>query len=1070
LSAYLFGFRVRSCLHTLRTRTACRAALFLACASALAACGGGSAGGAAPLRPGSEVAKPGGGTFFVDAVEGGHGLHLVEMYWGRLVDVHALDAAGEVEPEPVFRDLVIAERVQSEPQRYRLESNPLTQATRLVVLRRRGAPDAGGGTFDDLLRGATRDLAPVRPRGDRGPDPLLSFVARNAVLVLRFDDALDDGAAAWRALAETVRLSTGEPPELPFGARPLFDPNHGTLVGHEFHSTRVLLDLTVSAAESAELPVPLPLDALGLPPSQPSSSAANVAVRLPTRTDFGTGQFELLHALSGASLDESGNGPLDATRPTHDVVRGLRSGSGEEANHGFLLDLNRPALVAAWPLRIEGAREDPAGRAGFDFLLDAAFTGACRAAPQASDVLELGAEVLEVARAAPAPDAEGRLHALAVRRLARAPLGSAAQLLGEASFLSTLRPASTVAAGCWLRFSPAPLEPPVAGVAPAVEVRARFSEPMDPASLSPFDDFVLVRGETSTVPTPHNRVVGEVVEALDGCEFTFRPTLPLAHDAGTADAYHVRLGRPTDLAGNELADALPAISFTLDARAAAQRSLATSLRFTGVDELEPLGRPDFRGAFLLDPVGERIRPRPVAFASYPADRSHPVPLLMTVGPLPVQTPFSPLGSKLQTLWRYCDLGWQVLDESKYDLDVVGLSWAPFGGRVIDDFFERFEIRLGHSRLLPDEALDAGSLPAHPSSGLNARQADFDSNLLADAPQKVVHPRELGYRIRGAELFTTAGGTVLLPFPLNRGASAPLAYTWRDTALRTRGAPGGAGIPLDIEAGAPLQLEAHPGYVARAGAVPSIGLPLLMEFRCFPSTSAIGLNGCDVSLAVNSSALPSFRSYSSGGTNTAGLAVRRDPDLEAQPRGGFNPSTSPPGQATPRGSDNTFYVGQLDVVTRVTRVHTVWLDTQLAAPDFSAPVVSPRAGEQPAGTRVLLEYRGAHGFELADLDPVLGRRVDEAQFPFDAEHLDAYGDIFATLPESQGPGELVDTREPLGSDAFPGAVHEVAGGEWTADIDALDGARYLQLRITFLGNVGTLQNAELSAIGLAYGER
>jgi len=445
---------------------------------------------------------------------------------------------------------------------------------------------------------------------------------------------------------------------------------------------------------------------------------------------------------------------------------------------------------------------------------------------------------------------------------------------------------------------------------------------------------------------------------------------------------------------------------------------------------------------------------------------------MIAGPLPVQTPFSPLGSKLQTLWRYCDFGWQVLDESKYDLDVVGLSWAPFGGRVIDDFFERFEIRLGHSRYLPDEALDVGARPAHEHSGLNNRQPTFASNVLQDerSPQKVVHPRELGYRLRGADLFSTPGGTVLLPFPLNRGTGALVTYTWRDTAVRARGAPNGVGIPLDIEVGLPLELEPHKGYVAPAGEVPSFGLPLLMEFRCFPSSTAIGMNGCDISLAANSSALPAFRSYSSGGTSTAGLAVRRDPDLEDEPQGGFNPRSSPPGKATPRGSDNTFYVGQLDVVTRVTRVHTVWLDTHFDAPDFVAPVVSPRADEQPAGTRVLLEYRGAHGFELADLDSVLGRRVDEAEFPFDAEHLDAYGDIFAILPVSRRPGDVVDTHTRLGSDAFPGAVHYLGSDDWTADIDALDGARYLQLRITFLGNVETLQNAELSAIGVAYGER
>ncbi|MSR62529.1 MAG: hypothetical protein EXS08_08795 [Planctomycetes bacterium] len=1051
-----------------------RGALSAAGAFGLIACGASPGGVQTGWAPGSEVARPGGGTFFVDPSQGGHatGLHLIEMNWGRLVDVYALDAAGAVEREPAFRDLVIAESVQSEPERYRLETNPNTQQTRLVVLRARGASDTGRGNFESLLRFATSNLAPVRPRGDKGPDPLLSFVARNATLVLRFDDALDDGPQAVRALPETVRVLSGEPPELPFAARELFDPNHGTLLGGEFHSTRVLVDLTVSAAESAELPVPQPINAAGLPPSSAANSVASAALRLPTRTAFGSGQFALLRGNSGAALAETGNGPVAADSPTHELVRGLRSGNSEDSNHGFLLDLNAPTIVGAWAALIEAARPDPAGRDGFDFLVDVRFTSVCRAAPAAGDVLDSGTELLEVLEGRPAADEGGRVSALRAHSLARAPLGSASSLIGNASYLSTYRAADPVPAACWLRFSPPPAELPASGVSTTAEVRVRFSEPMDPASLSPFDELVLVRGDSNAALTPRSRIVGDIAGSLDGREFALRPTLPLPHTALSTEVYHVRLGHPTDLAGNPLASSLPSVSFTLAAEQAEQRSFGTTLRFTGVDELEPLGAPDFRGEFLLDLAGECLRPRPVAFSSYPADRSNPVPALMTVGPLAIQTPFSPLGSKLQTLWRYCDLGWQVLDESKYDLDVVGLSWAPFGGRVVNDFFEGFEIRLAHSRFQPDESVSMQAVPAHERSGLNNQERDFLSNVLADpqSPQKVVYPRELGYHIRGTDLFTTSTGTVLLPFPLNRGTGVPLTYTWRDTAVLSRGAPNGVGIPLDIEAGAPLELEEHAGYVARAGQVPSYGLPLLMEFRCFPSSSAIGINGCDVSFAVNSSALPAFRSYSSGGTNTSGLAVQRDPELESVAHGGFNPRSNPPGKPTAR-SDNTFYVGQLDVVTRLSRVHTVWIDTQLAAPDFSAPVVSPRANEQPPGTRVVLEYRAAHGFELADLDGALGHAVDEASFPFDARHLNAYGDIFAILPETTPLGQRVDKHEWLGSVHFPGAVLFQDGIDtWSADIEGLDGARYVQLRITFLGNIESLRSAELSALGLAYSTR
>ena len=69
----------------------------------------------------------------------------------------------------------------------------------------------------------------------------------------------------------------------------------------------------------------------------------------------------------------------------------------------------------------------------------------------------------------------------------------------------------------------------------------------------------------------------------------------------------------------------------------------------------------------------------IAFASAAADRIHPVPGIMVPFTPGVQTPLSPLGSKMQAVWRYADFGWQVLDETLYNLDIVGLNWSPIGG-------------------------------------------------------------------------------------------------------------------------------------------------------------------------------------------------------------------------------------------------------------------------------------------------------------------------------------------------------------------------------------------------------
>lgn len=275
----------------------------------------------------------------------------------------------------------------------------------------------------------------------------------------------------------------------------------------------------------------------------------------------------------------------------------------------------------------------------------------------------------------------------------------------------------------------------------------------------------------------------------------------------------------------------------------------------------------------------------------------------------------------------------------------------------------------------------------------------------------------------------------MPFPMNNSTAPTVTYTWRDTAALGTAAGQGAGIPLDIEVGAPLFLDPGPqGSVAPAGQVPSFGLPLLMEYRCYPSDSGVGLNAFDISLAINSSVRPNFRAFSTGGLNTSGTLITKNPDLQLAPSGGFNPGSSPPGKRTRFTEDNSFYIGQLDIVIRVSRVHTVWVDTLLSSPIYSTPILNPSTGGQPEGTQVILEYRGATSFS------------PDAEDPFDAQRLDAYGDL------------------EVGQVQFLNGVDT-----WLSDIRNASGARYYQTRISFINNIQTGLNAELSAIGIAFEE-
>jgi len=1019
----------------------------LAAVALLGACNSGGGGSAQQIGvPGDEMDKPGeDGTFFVDPNEGGTAsrIRIAEMFWGRLVDIHDVDATGKMNIFPIFRDFVINENTQTDGANYVLSTNAITQKTRLIIQRNK---ETDPEDFDTLLRLAVSNLPPIVAKNDDGTDPPpFSFVTRNTTIVIRFDDLLNDNLAEEINLPDTVRLLTDYPPNLPFTARLRFDPNHGGIGKGAFHSTRLLIDMTVSEAESASMSVSAPINSLGLPPSQAGVSDPNVSVRIPTVLDYGSGQFELLEGLNGATVANTANGPVDEDSPTLDVVRAMRSGNSTDLNNGFLLDLNAPEVLGGWPLDVGVVNHDGTGTEGFDFVIDLAFETICRAAPAVGDILSVNGYFLEVTQQAGEPDQDGVVGDVYVSVLTEEEIENKNVLLGAGLFLSTYDPGVAVDFGCWLTFAPQPGTYPSSDIDPTAQALVRFSEPMDPLSVLPFDTFMVVRGDANTDPEPTSIVVGNVRESSDLKEFTFTPILPFAH-TGQQDIYHIDLvggtRGVTDLAGNSIANVLPSIQFDIDENAPLEANGGVVLRFDSIDELEPKGSVDnpifdVRGQFFYDLDAGLIKPRSVLYMAEPADRSNPVPSIMIPFPPGVQTPLSPLGSKCQTLWRYCDVGWSVRDETKYNVDVIGLNWSPINGQLVSDFYEEFEIRLSHSHRVPDEALDGNLLPYYPTSGLLGSPSQYTDNILPDPldPQKVVHNRALGYVVNPVDVFLSPTGTYMMPFPLNRaGDPVTATYTWRNTAVLAQGGPAGTGIPLRVECDPPLSLEpggTH-GSVAPVNQVPTFGLPLLMEFRTYPSDSGIGMNAFDISLAINSSARPNFRAFSTGGLNDQGVLVIKNPDLELVPSGGFNPGSNPPGLPTAHNADNSFYVGQADLVIRVSRVHTIWIDVVLTAPDFLAPIIEPRFEDQPSGTNLIIEFRGA--------DTMYGFTNNE---PFDASYLDPYGESIAIV-------------EYLNED-----------NTWKSDVDDIDGARYVQMRFSFINNIDSGLSPVLSAVGVAF---
>ncbi|MGH7151346.1 MAG: hypothetical protein ACREIU_11645, partial [Planctomycetota bacterium] len=567
------------------------------------------------------------------------------------------------------------------------------------------------------------------------------------------------------------------------------------------------------------------------------------------------------------------------------------------------------------------------------------------------------------------------------------------------------------------------------GVDPVAVARVRFSEPMDPETVRPYDTLTLTLADPTSPPNtsvddlaPNAFVVGELAASGDLREFTFVPSLPIPHLAGATETRFLTLRTGSsgvrDLSGNPLTVPAFKLPFSLSSTAPAAPTGGFALRFTRLNETNydlglpdlgagpnPItaGRADYGGQVVLDEVAGELRGRPAGRFVKVADSANPF-----VGGAPVQlqapvlTPLTSFGSRLQTVLRHVDLGLSGSEKNEMNLDVEGLNWAPFGGTIAADTLPRFRIDLAHSYYFPDEAIDLGSLlPNWPSSGLNGSKFypttaptlsnpigelgnpfyfwywDPDANGGAGSIAQVSPGSEGSmkqgfsgfpatvtdtspYAFNPLDLFIVPGTlTPMVPYP-----PFQQTYTWRDTGIpfARKGGPSNFGVEPEkwsqVLPGAPPPLYG-------SGQVPSVALPLLIQCKSYPQSGSntLNVNGIQVSLMVNTSAQPNFRVFTTGGYNTQGLLVTRNPDGNV-PLGGFNPNSTPPGLPTLFAFGPELYWTQVDFVVRVTRAFTHWFDlgatTTPGAPIFAAPVVEPRGADQPAGTTMIVEYRGATG--------------------------------------------------------------------------------------------------------------
>ncbi|MCA8951463.1 MAG: hypothetical protein KDE27_18290 [Planctomycetes bacterium] len=403
----------------------------------------------------------------------------------------------------------------------------------------------------------------------------------------------------------------------------------------------------------------------------------------------------------------------------------------------------------------------------------------------------------------------------------------------------------------------------------------------------------------------------------------------------------------------------------------------------------------------------------------------------------IQNPMNPQGSRLQTVWREIDLSLSRTDPFEFNLDVEQMWWAPFTGTVLTfDEFDRMSLYLGHSEFRPIPCnSNLQALPLLPDSGL---RPEFDKNYVWNpAPigagaqiesQPSPHPAyvDQGLTIDASTVvYEVNGVNRYLPLPRfqkpyfvfrdetvveqggdtggrardnGTGNAEPSPYIlspfnnglgrrWiADTNLGASGIWRNDGFWNDLPN---FQLDAVTADNFTGGLVGAIALPLLADFRTYCDSAelphgngyvALGTNGWQVALTVQSSPKPNFRVFSGGRGGESPICVGPGGTEWNVAAGGYTLG----GVNTPEG-DNSLYWIMMDLLKRQTVVTNGFVD--LANPhrvpkDFEDSRLGPfwfaggaseQAGEmvptfafefdpplseQPGGTSVVAQFRGA----------------------------------------------------------------------------------------------------------------
>jgi hypothetical protein len=414
----------------------------------------------------------------------------------------------------------------------------------------------------------------------------------------------------------------------------------------------------------------------------------------------------------------------------------------------------------------------------------------------------------------------------------------------------------------------------------------------------------------------------------------------------------------------------------------------------------------------------------------------------------LQNPLNPFGCRLQTVWREVDLSLSRTDPFDFNLDIEQMYWAPYTATtILFDEFDRTSLSLTHSEFRPAPCTgNTSALASMPGSGL---RNEFERNRLANrrptgggALIESAAPRVDAYVDQ--PLAIEPSWVVREPTGVNRYLPLPTFqkpyFVFRDETVMEQGGNAGTGSDLADGGGgfgsyapyvvSPFANGIGAKWVDVAGPTPSIAfvnsywndapnhrldqvtavdnftdglcgaiaMPLLADFKTMLDSSelpledpfmAMGTNGWQVAITVQSGAPPSFRVLTAGRPSAApqgGQPLLPSMTGWSTAQGGWGPGATPTAAwvPTPAG-DNTFYWVMLDVAKRQSVITAGFLDLQNphrvpeghpdprlgpfylqngtstlpngVLPSFAYEFDPPLA-KQPAGTSLVPQFRGA----------------------------------------------------------------------------------------------------------------